>query len=79
MSFKKLRHKSPGIDQISAEMINTEGTTLRSQIHELVNSIWNMEEVPEEGKESIILPIYRKCDKTNCSNYRGVSLLSPKI
>ena len=38
------RHKSPGTDQIPAEMIKAWGRTTRSKILTLVNSIWNKEE-----------------------------------
>ena len=31
--------------------------------------------MPEEWKESIIVPIHKKGDKTKCNNYRGTSLL----
>jgi len=31
--------------------------------------------LPEEWKWSIIVPIYKKGDKTNCNNCRGLSLL----
>ena len=31
--------------------------------------------MPEEWKESIILPIYKKGDKTECYNDKGISLL----
>ena len=37
--------------------------------------IWNKEELPEEWKESIIVPVYKKGDKAECSNYRGTTLL----
>ena len=68
-------HKSSGIDQIPAELIKAGGRTLRYEIHKLINSIWNKEELPEEWKKSTIVPIYKKGDKTDCSNYRGISLL----
>ena len=29
----------------------------------------------DQWKESIIVPIYKKGEKTNCSNYRGISIL----
>jgi hypothetical protein len=38
-------------------------------------SIWNKEELPEEWKKLIIVCIYRKSDKTDWSNSRGISLL----
>jgi len=69
------RHRSPDIDQSSAELIKSRGRTIRSEIHMFINSIWNKEELSDEWKESIILRIYKKGDKTDCSNYRGISFL----
>jgi hypothetical protein len=63
------RHKSPGTDQIPAELIKAGGRIIRSEIHKLIISIWNKEELPEEWKESVTVPIYKKRDKTDCSNY----------
>jgi hypothetical protein len=68
-------HKSPGIYQILAELIKSGGRTISCEIHKLIISIWNQEELPEEWKESIKVPIYKKGDKTDCNNYRGISLL----
>jgi hypothetical protein len=38
--------------------------------------IWNKEELPHQWKESTVVPIHKKVDKTDCSNYRGISLVS---
>ena len=44
-------------------------------IHKLIIVIWNKKELPEEWKESVIVPTHKKGDKTECNNYRGISLL----
>jgi sorting nexin-29 len=77
IAIEKLKsYKSLGADQIPAQLIKAGGETLYSEIHRLICSIWNKEELPQQWKESIILPICKKGDKTVCNNYRGISLLS---
>ena len=56
MATEKLKgQKSPGIDQISAEMLRTGGRTICCEIHKLINSVWNKEEFPEKWKELIFV------------------------
>jgi len=76
LAIEKLKiHKSQGIDQIPEELIKAGGRTIGSQIHKRIISIWNKENLPEDWKESTIVPVYKKGDKTVCSNYRGTSIL----
>jgi hypothetical protein len=76
IAFGKLKsYKSPGSDQIPAELIKAGGETLCSEIHKLIYSIWSKEELPQQWKESIIVPVHKKGDKTECNNYRAISLL----
>jgi len=73
---KPKRQKTQGNNQISEELIKAGGRTSPSEIHKLVHSISNKEELGEEWKESIIAPTYKKGDKTDCRNCRDISLLS---
>ena len=76
LAINKLKsHKSPGIDQIPAELIKAGGRTICLEIHKLFTSIWKKEKLPEEWKKSIIMPIHKEGDKTDCNNYRGIILL----
>jgi hypothetical protein len=75
LAVEKLkRHKSPGIDQIPAELVKAGGRTIHSEIHKLIIAIWSKKELPEEWKESIVVPTHKKGDKTDCSNCRGISI-----
>jgi len=69
---KLKRIKSQNTDQILAEVIHTGGNMLHSDIQKLINSIWNKEELLQQWKESVIVPIYKKGTRTDCINYRGI-------
>jgi len=76
VAIDKLKsHKSSGIDQIPAELIKAGGRKICLEIHKLITSIWKKEKLPEEWKESLVVPIHKNGDKTDCNNYRGISLL----
>jgi hypothetical protein len=53
LAIDKLKsHKSPGSDQMPAELIKAGGRKIRCEIHKLIISIWNKEELPEESGRS---------------------------
>jgi hypothetical protein len=51
-------------------MIQAGGNIFRSDSNRLINSIRNTEEFPQHRRD-----MCEKCDKTDCSNFRGISLL----
>ena len=70
------RNKSPGSDGITAEMLQAGGEPLSRQIHKLCNKAWHEGTIPEEWGKSILVPIPKKGDLSNCSNYRTISLIN---
>jgi len=70
------KNKSPGSDGITAEMLQAGGEPLARQIHMLCNKSWHEGTIPEEWGRSILVPIPKKGDLSNCSNYRTISLIN---
>jgi hypothetical protein len=61
---KLKRYRSPGTDQILAELIKAGAETLCFEIHKLICPIWNKEQLPQQWKEFVIVPIHKKGDMT---------------
>jgi hypothetical protein len=76
MAVEKLkRHRLPGTDHIPLEVIKAAGKTICSEIHKLIKSVCNNYKLPEQWKESVIVPIYKKGDKTvTIAAYRSFQL-----
>ena len=75
-AIKKLNsHKACGTDGIPGELIKFGGEELCNELWKLVIKIWRLEEIPSEWKKGIIIPVFKKGDKQDCLNYRGISLL----
>ena len=68
--------KAPGGDGIPAEVWKHGGDNLFSRLHQLITNAWEMGSVPQAWKDASIVTIYKKGDRTDCGNYRGISLLS---
>jgi hypothetical protein len=60
--------------QIPAALNQAGGETLLAEIYRRINSVWNKEELRDQWKESIIVPVHKKGDKTDC--YRGISAIN---
>ena len=52
------------------------GNNLFGKLHELICKAWEEGSVPQAWKDATIVTIYKKGDRTECGNYRGISLLS---
>ncbi|XP_063615913.1 uncharacterized protein LOC134789136 [Penaeus indicus] len=69
--------KAAGVDRIPPEIWKDGGPTLHSKLHELLVCCWEQSKLPRDLRDAVIITLYKnKGEKSDCSNYRGITLLS---
>jgi hypothetical protein len=75
--IKRLQNnKAPGEDGITSEILKACSSTIPNWLCDIFNTAWTNEEIPQDWREAILLPFFKKGDNTQCSNYRGISLMA---
>lgn len=76
-AVKELKvNKSPGADNITAELIQNGGEATLKLIHKLCNSIVRSREWPSQWTESVLIVIPKKANSKKCADHRTISLIS---
>eukprot|EP00903_Cladosiphon_okamuranus_P007252 g7035.t2 len=71
--------KAVGPDLLAAELVKVDGDDepiIREHLRAIFVEVWNGGEMPQEWKDATIKVLYKKGDRSNCNNFRGISLLS---
>ena len=69
--------KSPGIDGIPAEVYEHVGEAALDKLQDLFTNCWKKGTLPQDLRDAVIVSLYKnKGEKSYCSNYRGITLLS---
>ena len=75
-AVKELKNgKSPGVDEIVAELVKNCGDHIVAYFYKLCTLIWNRKEWPDDWVKSIFVPIPKKGDIQQCSNNRTIALI----
>ncbi len=69
--------KAPGSDGIPPEALKNGKPALLQPLHELLCLCWDQGYIPQDMRDANIVTVYKnKGDRSDCNNYRGISLLN---
>ena len=69
-------NKARGGDGISAELFQILKDDGVKVLHSICQLIWKTQQWPQDWKRSVFVPIPKKCNAKECSNYHTIALIS---
>ena len=67
--------KASGIDSITAELLKADIEFSTRKVMNLLEKIWNKEEIPETWRKGLTIKLPKKGNLKKCKNWRGITLL----
>ena len=72
--------KAPGADSLPVELLKLDDPTreplVLKHFHAILVRVRRGEEIPQEWKDATIKVLHKKSDRSDCNNFRGISLVS---
>ena len=68
--------KVSGGDGIPAELLQTLKDDAMKVLHSICQQIWKTQQWPQDWKRSVFIPVPKKSNATECSNYHTIALIS---
>ena len=76
MGLRKHRYKARGGDGIPVELFQILKDDVVKVLHSIRQQIWKTQQWPQDWKRSVFIPIPKKGNAKECSNYHTIVLIS---
>ena len=77
-AIREIKDGAPGIDGVSIKMVKYADKTCKEKIIQLIQNMYESPSTDWEDciKVGLVVPLFKKGERTNINNYRGVCLLT---
>ena len=69
-------NEASGGDEVPVELFKILKDDAVKVLHSICQQIWKTQQWPQDWKRSVFIPIPKKCNAKECSNYHTIALIS---
>ena len=73
---KKIMNKASGGDGIPVELLQILKDDVVKVLRSICQQIWKTQQWPQDWKRSVVIPVPKKGNAKECSNYHTIALIS---